>query len=109
MTQDQIREIVIMTIDELTNRNLIRTDNYQSVLKSVEHRLTMFFNNKGDGNGVSYALRQLSDDPYIDIIFFQYRDNKTLEWLAEYFGVDVSTVKRNKKRLILKIFMLLEV
>lgn len=38
-----------------------------------------------------------------DIIFLQYRDAKTLEWIAEYFNVDVSTIKRNKKRLIYKI------
>ena len=108
MTPEQIREIVKMTLDELTARKLIK-DNYPVILGVVEKKLTEFFNNRGDGNGISYTLNQLSDDPYIDIIFYQYRDYKTLEWIAEYIGVDVSTVKRNKKRLIYKIYELLEV
>lgn len=108
MTPEQIREIVKMTLDELTTRKLIK-DDYQSILKVVEGKLYDFFNNRGDGNGISYILRHLSDDQYIDVIFLQYRDGKTLEWIAEYLGVDVSTVKRNKKRLICSIYERLEV
>jgi uncharacterized protein YuzB (UPF0349 family) len=108
MTPEQIREIVKMTLDELTQRKLIK-DNYPVILGVVEKKLTEFFTVYGGGQGVAYALNQLSDDPYIDIIFYQYRDYKTLEWIAEFIGVDVSTVKRNKKRLIYKIYELLEV
>ena len=108
MTPEQIREIVKITLDELTARKLIK-DDYQFILKVVEKKLRDFFNNKGDGNGISYALTQLSDDNYIDIIFLQYRDGKTLEWIAEAMDVEVRTIMRNKKRLINKIFELLEV
>lgn len=107
MTSEQIREIVKMTVDELTQRKLIQYD-YSVILSEVEHKLKAFFNNRGDGNGISYALNQLSDDPYIDIIFLQYRDGKTLEWIAEYMDVEVRTILRNKKRLIMKIYELLE-
>ena len=54
-------------------------------------------------------LTTFMDDEYIDIIYAIYRDGNTQEWLAEYLGVDVSTIKRNKKRLITKIYELLEV
>lgn len=108
MTPEQVREVVKITIEELTKSKLLTTDNYQAVLKIVEPKLYNFFNNRGDGNGISYTLNSLSDDQYIDIIFLQYRDSKTLEWIAEYFSVDVSTIKRNKKRLIYKIYELLE-
>ena len=107
MTQEQVREIVKITIDELTKAKLLNTDNYQAVLKQVEPKLSKFFN--GNGNSISTILTQLYDDPYIDIIFLQYRDGKTLEWIAEYFKVDVSTIKRNKKRIMYKIYELLEV
>lgn len=106
MTPEQVREIVKITIDELTKAKLLQTDSYQAVLKIIEPKLSKFFN--GDNNGISTILTQLYDDPYIDIIFLQYRDAKTLEWIAEYFKVDVSTIKRNKKRLIYKIYELLE-
>ena len=107
MKPEQVREIVKMTIDELTSRKLLQVDNYNKILRSVEVNLFNFFDNKACNN-VSYALRQLSDDQYIDIIYLQYRDFKTLEWIAEYMDKDVSTIQRNKKRLILKIYDLLE-
>ena len=106
MTPEQVREVVKITIEELTKSKLLTTDNYQAVLKVVESKLYNFFSNKD--NGIGHTLNSLSDDQYIDIIFLQYRDSKTLEWIAEYFNVDVSTIKRNKKRLIYKIYELLE-
>lgn len=107
MTPAEIREVVKMTLDELTARKLIQ-DNYQIMLKEVEGKLKDFFNNRGDGNGISYALKQIIDDPYIDVIFHQYRDGRTIEWIAEIMNVEVRTVLRNKKRLIIKIYELLE-
>lgn len=105
MTPDQVREIVRITLDELTARKLIK-DDYQTILRNVEGKLKAFFNNKNDSIG--YALRTLMDDEYIDVILLQYRDGKTLEWIADFMEVDVSTIKRNKKRLIYRINELLE-
>ena len=111
MTPEQIREIVKITVDELTQRKLIDSNkiSYPLMLQEVESRLRAFFNNKGDGNGISYALNCIIDDPYIDVIFLQYRDGKTLEWIAEYMDKHEVTIKRNKKRLISRIYELLEV
>lgn len=109
MTQEQIREVVKITIDELTKRKLLQIESYQTILRAVEVRLYRYFEGKGEGYNISYALHCLSDDPYIDIIYLQYRDNKTLEFIAELLNKDVSTIKRNKKRLMLNIYELLEV
>ena len=108
MTPEQIREIVKITLDELTSRKLIK-DDYQCILKVVEKKLKAFFDNKGDDKGVSHALTQLSDDTYIDVIFLQYRDDKTVDWIAEAMDVEVRTIMRNKKRLVKRIYELLEV
>lgn len=111
MTSEQIREIVKITLDELLQRKIIESHklNYSATLQIVDKYLYNFFSSVGNSKGVSYALHQLSDDPYIDIIYLQYRDGKTLEWIAEYMDRDISTIKRNKKRLITKIYELLEV
>lgn len=105
MTPDQIREIVKMTLDELTTRKLIK-DDYQSVLRAVEIRLKTYFT--GTDKGVRYALNMLADDEYIDLIYLHYRDELTLEAIAEVLSVEVRTILRNKKRLIYKIYELLE-
>ena len=106
MTPEQVREIVKMTLDELTDRKLIELNkvNYAAILIRVDDRLNAFFKSNAVDKSLSAALRGLSDDEYIDIIYLQYRDCKTLEWIAEYLGREVSTIKRNKKRLILSIW-----
>ena len=112
MTPEQVREVVKLTVDELINRKLIDVNKikYSVMLHEVEKRLNNFFTTTNKDKHISHALRSLSDDEYIDIIYLQYRDCKTLEWIAEYLGREVGTIKRNKKRLIIKIYeMLMEV
>lgn len=108
MTPEEVKEVVSITLDELIARKLINTEKYQYILQAMDKKLYTFFNNKCDSANIRYALRQLSDDPYIDVIYLQYRDRITLERIAEHMDKDISTVKRNKKRLIIQIYNLLE-
>ena len=107
MLPAEVREIVRLTVDEILDRKVFKVDSYQYMLGVVGGRLINFFSDKD--NSAAHALRELSYDPYIDIIYLQYRDGKTLEWIAEYMDREVSTIKRNKKRLITKLYELLEV
>ena len=108
MTPEQIREVVKITVEELMREKLLSPPKYPYALKKVEKKLYCFFNNKKDCAGVGKVLQSLSDDPYIDVIFLQYRDGCTIERIAEYMDKDVSTIKRNKKRLVLSIYESLE-
>lgn len=101
MSPEQIKEIVKMTINELMSDNLINSYNY--INKTVSTRLIDYFNGKEDKD-LLQALRNISDDQYIDIIYLHYRDELTLEYIAEYFDKDTSTIKRNKKRIITSIY-----
>lgn len=103
MTPEQIREVVKMTLDEMTQRKLYKPFNYSAVLQVMDKRFYNFFKGAEDKQLAS-ILRQYSDDIYIDVIYYQYRDRKTIEWIAEYMEKDTSTIKRNKKRLIMKIY-----
>lgn len=49
---------------------------------------------------IDIALDGISDDPYFDIIRMKYFEGQTREEIAEYFEVDVSTISRNKNRLV---------
>lgn len=56
---------------------------------------------------IETALSKISNDPYFEIIKLKYFEGKTRESIAEELEVDVSTITRNKNRLInvLKIYM----
>lgn len=109
MTQNEIREVVKITIDELLKNKILDIDNYQTALRAVEVNLYTYFDGTNkDCIGVSKLLNSLSDDPYIDVIYLNYRDGKTLEFIAEVMDKDISTIKRNKKRLIFKLYEMLE-
>lgn len=106
MRVEEIREVVKITIEELLDANAL-SDPFPRIKQIVEHELSLFFNSSSRSK-IGSILNQLSDDEYIDIIFLYYRDNKTLDFIAEYFDRDVTTISRNKKRLILSIYTMLK-
>lgn len=109
ITPEQIREIVRITLDELAERKQLKEKSYRQIARETENKLRAFFNKNNGSSKVGTALKRLSDDPYIDVIFLNYRDNVTLERIAEIMHRDVTTVKRHKKRLIMELYYMLEV
>ena len=49
---------------------------------------------------VDSALDKIADDPYFELIEMIYFQEKTREQIAEYYNRDVTTIWRNKRRLI---------
>lgn len=49
------------------------------------------------------ALSTIIDDPYYDLIKLIYFDGESREYAAEYFDTSVTTISRNKTRLINKL------
>lgn len=56
---------------------------------------------------IDAALEKVSNDPYFEIIKLKYLEDMTREDIACELGVDVSTITRNKNRLVntIKIFL----
>lgn len=108
MTPEQIREVVKMTLDELSKRKLLDDS---KVNRNVASKALRSYFGKGsvkNGKRITYILQQLSDDPYIDILYLNYRDGRTIEWIAEHMEKDESTIKRNRKRLLMEVHRMLE-
>lgn len=106
MRIEEVREVVKITIEELRKENALK-DPYPEIKECVESELKEFFTGSSN-NRMGKVLNQLSDDEYIDLIFLQYRDYKTLEFIAGYYDRDVRTIKRNKRRLIEAMYRLLQ-
>ena len=76
---------------------------------SMSLALKQYYGKSGElfseANGkLNAALDNIVDDLYFSIIPMYFEDGMTIEQIAEAFGVDVSTIVRNKKRLCLKIY-----
>lgn len=102
MDKGEVQIIVMQTIKELRRQGLLK-DDYSVMLKEIEPEIRLFFN-KRQNEGIERFLYDYSEDPYIDIIYLHYRDNVTIERIAEVMDKDISTIKRNKKRLIKKMY-----
>lgn len=69
-------------------------------IEEIEKSITI---TKNCIKSIDAALESLKNDPYYKIIEMKYFENKSREEIAEYFGVDTSTITRNKNRLINKL------
>ena len=106
MNKEEVQSIILMTLKELKRQNLLK-DTYSVILKEVEPVVKEYFCRKNNKN-IELFLVSYSDDPYIDIIYLHYRDGITIERIAELMNKDISTIKRNKKRLIMTMYDQLE-
>lgn len=105
-THELIREVVKITLDELSSRKLL--DDGKVTRAIAGKALRGYFIGAKPNKRITYILRQLSDDPYIDILYLHYRDGRTIEWIAEHMEKDESTIKRNRKRLLMEVHKMLE-
>lgn len=104
-----IQETVNCTIAKLKMSGLMK-DNRQTAFQKTEQILKNYNELKKayseDGTAkkfvdiVDNALNEILDDAYYDIIPMIYFENQTREMVAEYFDTTVTTISRNKRRLI---------
>ena len=111
-TIDIIHETVDYTIAKLKLSGLLK-DNRQTAFQKTEEILRNYNELKKsyseDGTAKKFvdiidkALKELLDDMYYDIIPMIYFEKLSREQVAEYFDTTVTTISRNKRRLINKL------
>ena len=107
-----IQETVNTTIAKLKLAGLMKDDR-QGAFEKTEQLLKNYNQLKKsyseDGTAkkfvdiVDKALQELYDDLYYDIIPMMYFEGQSRESIAEYFDTTVTTISRNKKRLVEKL------
>lgn len=105
MTEQEVKDVVTKTINELLDQGRILEDD-NLVYQYTSVRLSRHYHNRQD-RAVTEALEKLKDDPYFRVIPDYYDKLHTLQWIAVDIGCDRVTVVRNKKRLVLKLYTML--
>ena len=114
--ENDIREIIYETVDytiaKLKLSGLMK-DNRQTAFQKTEQILRNYnelkksYSENGTAKKfvdiVDNALKEIVDDMYYDIIPMMYFENQTRESIAEYFNTTVTTISRNKRRLVNKL------
>lgn len=111
-TEELIKQTVDYTIVKLKLSGLMK-DNNQNTFQKTEQVLRNYEELKRsyseDGTAdkfvhiINDALKSIEDDDYYDIIPMIYFENRSREEVAEFFDVTVTTISRNKTRLINKL------
>lgn len=114
--ENDIREIIYETVDytiaKLKLSGLMK-DNRQTAFQKTEQILRNYnelkksYSENGTAKKfvdiVDNALKEIVDDIYYDIIPMMYFENQSRESIAEYFNTTVTTISRNKRRLVNKL------
>lgn len=106
-----VRKAVKESWKEFKDRGALKSQT-EIIYKDMSKLLRCYYRDIDDsGSGdskVKNALDQIKDDRFYIIIPAYYRDGYTLEELAVKLHCDISTITRNKKRLCVEIYELME-
>lgn len=105
-----ISDTVNMTVLKLKMAGLMK-DNKKTAYQKTEELLRNYEDFKKSDQPyaqklvkrIDAALYDIKNDIYYDVIPLYYFDGNTREFVAEYFDTTVTTVSRNKTRLINKL------
>ena len=106
MSDDEIKKVVRLTVKELKREGLLR-DLDDVIYAEMSERLTRFFEGKPDID-MGRALQAISGDGYFEIIPLYYQNGMTTEAISKHIGADISTINRNRKRLCVKLYNLID-
>lgn len=106
LTKIEVKEIVIETVKELRNSGLLRRQDDVAYAETAA-RLFQYYLEPLHDRPMADALQEVRQDYYFGILPEYYGKRTTIEVIAEEYGCEISTVTRNKKRLCLRLYQIL--
>lgn len=103
MTEQEVRKIVEITIEEYKRKGLILDEESAAYSDACELLKAYYDGGKQDVR-ISYAVQAVRFDPYFRVLQLYFEDHEKIETIARMMRVDASTIVRNKKRLCLEIY-----
>lgn len=107
MTENELKKIMRDFVVELKRGHMLRNES-DAIYNDVSERLYKYYRDGERDQNIKNILKDMDGDIYINIIPLYYKNTYTIEKIAEMLDVDVSTVVRNKKRICLSIYTMLE-
>ena len=107
LTEETVKEIVKTTVRELRKNGLLKRGD-DVAYSEISERLFEYYQNPERDSEMAEALERIKSDYYFEIIPKYYSEKYTIDWIAEEFQCEISTVTRNKKRLCLRLFNMLD-
>lgn len=103
MDEQLIKQIVIQTIQELKRSGMLKSVD-ELAYSDISSVLAAYYDGGEQDAEVRAAVERLRGDTYYKILPLYFGYKYTIEQIAEEFGVEVSTIVRNKKRLCLQVY-----
>ena len=100
MTEEEVKRIVKLTVEEMRRGHDVK-DMYIRLEKYFLN-LNEYIEDGGDP-ALASAILKINGDEYYPIIPLKFNDLYTDEQVAEIMNREVSTIRRNKKKLCLKL------
>ena len=107
MSEAEIKSVVKKTVQEMMRNGLLkRADDV--AYSEISSRLFEYYKAPERDPQLGAALEKVKKDYYFKIIQLYYGKRNTIDQLAEEFQCEISTITRNKKRLCLKLYLMLQ-
>ena len=106
LIQELVKGTVVETVKELRKNGLLKRSD-DVAYSEISERLFEYYRNPDRDKAMTEALAKIEGDYYFEILPQFYRSKVTIDWIAEGYHCEVSTITRNKRRLCLKLFRLL--
>ena len=111
LIDETVHKTVEETVYKLTTRRLLKDDQKTGIEKiegllryyPLAKKLTEDKYAQRIAAQIEQALDEIKDDPYYDILVMTYFHNDLRETIADVFGTSVTTISRNKKRLLIEL------
>lgn len=105
--EKDIEKIFDICAKSMKKNHLMQKEN-DAIYNDMSDRLYNYYKSGEADKNIKAALKDFDDDIYINILPLYYKNKYTIENIAEILNVDVSTIVRNKKRLCLSLYLMLE-
>ena len=111
MTDQKLESIIDRAVDKtfkkFRDHGALKSHS-EIIYREISKKLKDYYILPEADSRMSNALAQLQNDRFYTIIPKFYGSDHTLEEVAQDLSVDISTITRNKKRLCIEIYELME-